>query len=97
MNENELSKIDQRFQELAELQDGWLDGRGKGYTSEQLSWAKEQVLKLITRHNFPMPKIFPNWMAGMIQLEWNEEDFRAEGQLDTHWRSIEIIIDPPTF
>lgn len=92
MNKEQLNKIDQRFQFLADLQDGWLDGRGKGYTSEHLTWAKEQLLKLITNHNFPIPHIYPHSMPGMIQMEWETKDFTGEAKFDVYEKTIEITI-----
>lgn len=74
-----MSKLEQmrkRIAELAQLQDGWLDGNGLAPTKPALHRADVLALTLASVVNLPYPGIFPSEEGG-IQFEWIPQDLEG--------------------
>lgn len=72
---NFIDKLDigERLQELAKLEDGWLDGKGKAPDRESLLWI-EKVFEDNYASSLPLPYLYPTAEGG-IQAEWTLNDW----------------------
>jgi hypothetical protein len=70
----ELSPWQQRLEEIAQLEDGWLDGHGHRVAEPVIGHAR-RVLTALTRRQIPGPDpaVFPT-PGGGVQLEWDRID-----------------------
>ena len=70
-----------RLGELAELKDGWMDGRGKAPSAEGLRWLSEGFASLFDQ-DLPLPRLYPPAEGG-IQAEWSAGAW--ESPLEVHF------------
>ena len=57
-----------RLDEIRALNHGWFDGRGRSFTSSDLGWFEEAVI----RWRGPLPYVFPVKNGCWLRLEWDE-------------------------
>jgi hypothetical protein len=69
-DEATVGKLDDRFQKLATLKPGWLDGVGDTLPKERLSWAQELLLELMANEAIPKPRLYPT-PTGELEAEWS--------------------------
>lgn len=95
-----------RFDELAELKDGWFDGLGVGIETSFLENVRGLMREIVYEHNCYLPRVYP-MPEGGIQVEWQLDDWDieaeflphriisvlAEHRLDGEWEEREISID----
>lgn len=62
-----------RMEELAELQDGWLDGKGHAPERSALSWLARSF-ELNFNPDLPLPYLYPTAEGG-VQAEWSIADW----------------------
>lgn len=87
--------IKNRLEELAELQNGWLDGKGIAPNPENLRWLSKEF---DTKFNpsLPLPYLYPTAEGG-IQAEWslkNDWEISLEIELDSRqaqWQAFNLI------
>jgi hypothetical protein len=60
--------VSARLEELAELKDGWLDGKGQALDPSGLTWLSTSFDKLYDS-SLPLPYLYPT-AEGSIQAEW---------------------------
>jgi hypothetical protein len=66
-----IQKINERFFELLELEDGWLDGDGKAPNRKILAKLQREVSQYYPE-DLLLPQICPT-PEGNVQFEWNAE------------------------
>jgi len=64
----ELARLDRRFDELAALPAGWLDGEGVALDAVVLDRAR-RILAELLNFDVPQPRVFPTPEGG-VQAEW---------------------------
>lgn len=69
---DELATLERRFDELAALLPGWLDGEGVQLDTAVLRRARRVLAELLT-FDVPQPRVFPTPDGG-VQAEWNVAD-----------------------
>ena len=80
-----IKKSRERFKELSQLTDGWLDGDGVALSETGLKWLKNELDKHYS-DELPFPYIFPT-PQGKILLEW---------KIKRHSISLEIDLENKT-
>lgn len=65
---DELARLDRRFDELAALPAGWLDGEGAALNGVVLDRARRILAELLS-FDVPRPRVFPTPEGG-VQAEW---------------------------
>ena len=88
--------IKNRLEELAKLQDGWLDGKGFAPNHENLLWFGKAFDE---RFNpvLPLPYLYPTAEGG-IQAEWSLADWQVslEINLDSksaQWQAFNLVTE----
>ncbi|MCP2038343.1 hypothetical protein [Chryseobacterium sp. HSC-36S06] len=76
--------ISVRLKNLAELNEGWLNGEGKKLNEEKLEQF-ENLFNLYFNPHHPLPAIYPT-IEGNIQLEWTIEEY--EISLDINLKDL---------
>ncbi len=85
-----------RLDELRELREGWLEGKGKVPTAESLDWFASAF-----EHNFPddlpLPFIYPTPEGG-IQAEWSLDSYEVTWEIDldqhkSEWHALNMQTD----
>ena len=74
-----LEQIDRRLAELAKLNDGWFDGKGKAFSASRL-----QQLGTLFRDNYTLeivPYLYPT-PDNTIQAEWDIREWRVSLEID---------------
>ncbi|MGD0083612.1 MAG: hypothetical protein ABSD78_10500 [Acidimicrobiales bacterium] len=66
-----LDALDQRLNEIAELEEGWLDGEGVPLDPSALQWARRVLADLMT-FEIPRARVFAT-LDGGVQAEWSLE------------------------
>lgn len=74
-----------RLEELVDLKDGWLDGKGRALAPEKLHWLTGSFDNYFDA-DLPLPHLYPTPEGG-IQAEWSLGDWEA---------SLEINLDDQT-
>jgi hypothetical protein len=69
-----------RLEELAGLDDGWLDGKGRAPAKEKLDWLAKSFE---TRFDpsLPLPRLYPTAEGG-VQAEWSLNDWEVSLEID---------------
>ncbi|ADG07526.1 hypothetical protein [Kyrpidia tusciae] len=85
-----------RLEELAALEDGWLDGEGKKLDSSGLRWFGERFSQLFPE-DLPLPYAYPT-VEGNLRLEWTfgTREVSLEVMLDDHlgqWHVLDVDTD----
>jgi hypothetical protein len=65
---DELARLDRRFDELAAVRAGWLDGEGVALDAVVLDRARRSLAELLN-FDVPQPRVFPTPEGG-VQAEW---------------------------
>lgn len=73
IRELEGPAINERFEYIATLEDGWLNGIGKAPTKRFVEQVRKAAWRLVESLGVPRPRAFPTEEGG-IQLEWDEAD-----------------------
>ena len=88
--------IESRLEELAELHDGWLDGKGLAPNHENMLWLGKAFDE---RFNpvLPLPYLYPTAEGG-IQVEWSLADWQVslEINLDSksaQWQAFNLVTE----
>ena len=76
-----------RMEELAELQDGWLDGKGHAPDRSALNWLA-QSFELNFDPDLPLPYLYPTAEGG-IQAEWSIDNWEVTLDIDLHKQTAE--------
>lgn len=72
-------KLADQIEELANLQDGWLDGQGKAPDRDQLAWATDRLVSTFPE-DLPFPLTGPTPEGGLF-LEWIQKSWRVSAEL----------------
>lgn len=67
-----------QIEELAALQDGWLEGQGKAPDKDQLAWATDRLVSSFPE-DLPFPHIGPTPEGGLF-LEWIQKPWRISAE-----------------
>lgn len=73
-----------RIEELAELQDGWLDGRGIAPPAVGLRWLSDAMQDSYS-NELRLPYLYPTPEGG-IRAEWTASDWEISLDIDLHTR-----------
>lgn len=89
-----------RLEELAELKDGWLDGKGLAPSRAGLQWLS-QICVSSFPDDLPFPYAYPTPEGG-IQLEWGLGDTEASLEIElashaAHWHALHLKSGAETF
>ena len=79
--------IESRLEELADLQDGWLDGKGLALNRENLLWLVN-VFDSKFDPDLPLPYLYPTAEGG-IQAEWTLGNWEASLEINLDAKSAE--------
>lgn len=80
--------IKERLTELAQLEDGWLDGYdGLAINRDCLSWAEPILVKLA---KIQIPRIYPRVDDRNIQAEWTFGDYSVTLRFDYEEKELAI-------
>lgn len=76
-----------RIESLSQLQEGWLDGEGKPFNSNDLDWL---MLSFIDHYpeELPLPYIYPT-LEGCIRAEWTINSTDISLEIDPSYRNGE--------
>lgn len=82
--------------ELKQLSDGWLDGKGLAPLAQSLDWLSDE-LRTRYHDDLPAPFIYPTPEGG-VQLEWTLGDIEASLEIDLvrrtgEWHSLNLTTD----
>ena len=77
--------VESRLEELAELRDGWLDGKGRAPDPKALRWLA-QAFDSWFDPVLPLPYLYPTAEGG-IQAEWTLQDWEATLEIDLDRKS----------
>jgi hypothetical protein len=69
-----------RLEQIADLKDGWLDGKGIALDKEKLTWLSNQFDAHFDG-NLPLPYLYPTAEGG-IQAEWSLNGFEVSLEID---------------
>jgi len=88
--------IESRLEELAELQNRWLDGKGIAPNRESLLWLSKEFDTKFSP-TLPLPYLYPTAEGG-IQAEWtiNNWEISLEIELDSkqaQWQAFNLITE----
>jgi hypothetical protein len=89
--------IKNRLEELAQLQNGWLDGKGIAPNRESLLWLSKEFETKFSP-SLPLPYLYPTAEGG-IQAEWslkNDWEISLEINLDSkqaQWQAFNLITE----
>lgn len=86
--------VTNRLEELADLRDGWLDGRGRAPDPEHLRWLARSFDSRFDPA-LPLPYLYPTAEGG-IQAEWTLENWEASLEIDLHsksaaWQAFNLV------
>lgn len=69
-----------RLEALAELEEGWLDGKGRAPDKTQLAWLST-AFDTLYDPTLPLPYLYPTAEGG-IQAEWSLDDWEISLEID---------------
>ena len=69
-----------RLDELAKLEDGWLDGKGKAPAKEKLEWIADTFESSFDT-GLSLPHLYPTAEGG-VQAEWSLNDWEVSLDID---------------
>jgi hypothetical protein len=80
-----------RLEEIADLKDGWLDGKGIAPNPEKLRWLAKAFDNSF-KADLPLPHLYPT-PEGNIQAEWSLKDWEVTLEIDltTHQAMYQAI------
>ncbi|OGS94607.1 MAG: hypothetical protein A3H31_12825 [Gallionellales bacterium RIFCSPLOWO2_02_FULL_57_47] len=76
-----------RMEELAELQDGWLDGKGHAPEQSALTWLA-RTFETNFNPDLPLPYLYPTAEGG-VQAEWTIANWEVTLDIDLHNKTAE--------
>lgn len=79
--------IESRLEELADLQDGWLDGKGLALNPENLLWLVNEFDSKFDP-DLPLPYLYPTAEGG-IQAEWTQGNWEVSLEINLDEKSAE--------
>jgi hypothetical protein len=87
-----FDKVQTRIDELATIQNGWLDGEGVGLVERNTSWVRDSLFLVIGELSLPKPGVFPT-PEGHIQAEWilNKNHLTLLFNLDDPGVEVEVF------
>jgi hypothetical protein len=80
-----------QIEQLATVQDGWMEGQGKAPDKDELSWAGDRLVGTFP-DDLPYPHVAPTPEGGLF-IEWIESPWRisAEIPLPAHHCEIQAV------
>jgi hypothetical protein len=85
---NLSSGLEQRVQELAQLQNGWLDGEGLAPSPDAIQ-SLRRILTILATVHLPDPALFPT-IEGHIEMQWPTPP-GAMGAISNDGQSVELV------
>jgi hypothetical protein len=85
-----MKTVLKRLDEMAILNDGWLNGEGFKLHSIGLSWFKSTWDKLWPKHVIE-PYVYPT-LDGSVSLEWDAKDISICVEVNLSTRQAELIV-----
>ncbi len=87
----DLLDVTLRLEEIADLKDGWLDGKGIAPNPEKLRWLAKAFDNSF-KADLPLPHLYPT-PEGNIQAEWSLKDWEVTLEIDltTHQAMYQAI------
>ena len=89
-DEAEVMSLDRRFDELAELEDGWLSGEGSALHPKELAWFRQRLGALMAEHGVEKP-LFYATPEGNLQAVWRPLPWRIEADFSLSRRSASLL------
>lgn len=85
--------VDERLEELADLPNGWLDGKGTALNRDHLAWLAKEFDEKFSA-DLPLPYLYPTSEGG-IQAEWPIGKWEASLEIDlanktAEWQSLNL-------
>ena len=90
-DQEELKRLDERLEELAALQAGWLDGNGARPDISALSRARRTLAELLSL-DVPQPRVFATPEGG-IQAEWTIGNREISVTFESDTKLYTVAID----
>lgn len=85
-----IHQLDGRVDELAKLEDGWLEGEGEALSVADLQWLRESLAKIMTERGVARPKLYATPTGG-VQAVWRALPWRIEAEFDLSERSASLL------
>lgn len=87
-----VKQLDDRFEMLASVEPGWLDGKGNALPAAELPWAKDLIFEVMVEGGIPKPRLYPT-PAGDIEAEWSHEAWEVSAtiMLKKHVASVTAV------
>lgn len=79
--------VSARMEELAELKDGWLDGKGHAPESSALNWLA-RAFEVNFDPDLPLPYLYPTAEGG-VQAEWSIDDWEVTLEVNLQEKTAE--------
>lgn len=78
---------------LAELEEGWLDGKGRAPDKTQLAWLST-AFDTFYGPSLPLPYLYPTAEGG-VQVEWSSGDWEISLEIDlagqvAEWQALNL-------
>lgn len=91
MDADPITKIRERMDYLATLEDGWLDGEGRGLPEEGCAWASSFLCALVA-DGMEKPHLFPTESGG-LSCEWDSRGRRwgLDAEIDLTTKRAELM------
>jgi hypothetical protein len=80
--------IPTRLNEIAQFEDGWLDGKGKSFDGTKLKWI-EELFDTYYDTSLILPCLYPT-VEGNIQAEWSIKDWEVSIEINLESKSGEF-------
>jgi len=82
----EVLDIDKQLEELANLEEGWLDGEGEKIERENINWVASIIKQL---KGIETPRLYPR-LEGNVQAEWTFGDWEVTLRLEFEERLLAV-------
>ena len=81
--------VDQQVGSLRGLSEGWLDGEGRAYDPETLTWSARLLASIVEGFDLATPYIYPT-PDGHVRAEWSRPRWEISAELDHEKQVSEV-------
>ncbi len=84
-----IPSINDQINEIGKLDNGWMNGEGISFSSDNLQFSKRLIERLTAFHEIQFPYIYPA-LDGGIQAEWSQNPWETSLKFNFTNQSIEL-------